>query len=205
MPGRPRQDHGSSDLINDHATGITRTPTFAKSTFAKSASLSPRTMANGVQFIPPQMDAHAGSTDKALRDSPAVGLIRDVGVLITMLRLLPSIVSPFQTTDKTAELYPWSWLNMRDAILQSLLMVIEASMLLLAPVALFVSMFLFPGGLLFAMIALSYAVIYIISLPMQGPRVVNEQPKMGPNPRPDERWLFINGCVTGYYPRLLTR
>ena len=195
MPGRRRQDQGSSGLITNYISANARTPS-TKSTAAECTR--PSTMPTRVTFIPAQRDAHAGSTAKALRESPAFGLIRDTRVLMGMLHYMPLIVSPFSTTDETAELYPWSWLNIRDAVLQSLLAIIQALMILLAPVAILLSAVV-PGALLVAMIAVPCAIVYVIALPMQGPRIVYEQPRMDLNRHPDERWLFVNGCLTGYY------
>lgn len=156
-------------------------------------------MANRVKFIPAQMDAHAGSTTaKAWRENPGFGLLRDVGVLTGKLKYLPLIVSPFRTTDEYAEFYMWSWVNIRDAILQILLAIIQAFMMLFVPVAVFASMLFLPGGLLVAMIAVCWGLVYVISLPMKGPRIVQEQPPVETGQHPDERWLFINGCLTGY-------
>ena len=192
MPGRPRQDQGSSGLITNHISANARTPC------TKSTAANPSTMPTRVRFIPAQRDAHAGSTTKALRESPAFGLIRDTRVLMGMLHYMPLIVFPFWTTDQSAELYPWSWLNIRDAVLQSLLAIIQALMIPLALVAILFSP-VAPGALLVAMIAVPCAIVYLIALPMHGPRIVSEQPKMDLNSHPDERWLFINGCLTGYY------
>lgn len=194
MPGRVRQDQGSCDPITNHTT-VKKGP-FATSTTEKCKT--PSTMGSRVKFIPAQMDAHAGSTTMAWRESPIFGLWRDMCVAKDMLYYMPLIVYPFRTTDKYAELYPWSWLNMRDAFLQTLLAVIQAVMILGAPVALFCTTFFFPGGLLLTLISACSILIYVISLPMQGPRIVQEYPRMVSDAHPDERWLFVNGCLTGY-------
>lgn len=183
-------------MITDHTAAITRTSS-AKSTAATCTNQY--TMANRVTFIPAQIDAHAGSTARAVNENPVHGLLRDTYVLVGMLKYIPQLVSPFRTTDKYAELYPWSWLNVRDAILQMLLAIIQAITILCAPFAILLSTFLFPGGLLVAMLAVPCALIYVITLPLMGPRVVHEQPRMESNRHPDERWLFLNGCMTGYY------
>lgn len=195
MPGRFRQDQGSCDPITNHTTAI-RKASFAISTAAKCPA--PSTMGNRVKFIPAQMDAHAGSTTRARRESPVFGLWRDIGVARDMVSYMPLIIYPFRTTDKYAELYPWSLLNIRDAVLQTLLAIIQAVMILGAPVALFCTTFFFPGGVLLALIAACWILIHVIALPMQGPRIVYEHPRMASDTHPDERWLFINGCLTGY-------
>lgn len=191
MPGRPRDQvssvHNTCELIT--STGITTTPT---SYYRASSS----TMAK-VSFIPAQMDGLASTTTEAARENPLRLLMRDAGVLIKMLRYLPCILLPFRIADPSAELY-MGMSNTRDTLLQSWLFLIETVLLLLAVPATLV----LPGGILIAVVALCCIVVRAICLPMHGPRIVrsamDRETVLAAKQHEDERWIFVNGCITGY-------
>ena len=134
---------------------------------------------------------------KAARQSPMRLMIQDAGVLLTMLPYLPNIFLPLKAKDSSDELY----MNMqgaRDTTLQGWLMIMETSVLLMAPLALLI----LPGLVSMTVIALYSLTVYLVSWPMEGPDVTYS--KMDDTTRAlaenhrDERWLFVNGTATGY-------
>ena len=149
-----------------------------------------------VSFIPAQMDGLASASTEAARESPLRLLFRDAGVLILNLRYLPWIILPFKTSDSSAELY-MSVSRTRDNLVQCWLFFVEAILLLLAVPAILV----LPGWISILAACLWCFVIRTICLPLQGPRVVHSKIDLeavtGARQHEDERWIFINGCMTG--------
>ena len=157
-------------------------------------------MAKKVKFIPSQMDPLAGSSTRADREHPIWLFLQDAGILISMLRYLPFIVVPFKTTDKHDELY-LSLGSARDALIHGMLFLLEAGLLLIVPVAILV----LPGGLLFILTALFVLLIRFICIPLKGSRMtcanMDRATQATAKLHEDERWVFINGCMTGYNTR----
>ena len=143
------------------------------------------------------MDRSAGTFAKASRQSPLRLLIRDAGVLVKMLPYLPLLVIPFRTSDEHAELY-MNFSGLHDTVLQSWLFCVESVLLFLVPVA----MLILPGGVFFFVSSLACVLIYVLSWPMQGSRIVyskmDETTIASTVNHEHERWLFINGCITGH-------
>jgi len=83
-------------------------------------------------------------------------------------------------------------------VLQSWLFCCELMLLLFVPVAYMV----LPGFLILSATAVTCLVIYSVSWPMQGPRMVysemDEATIKSAKEHENERWLFINGCMVGY-------
>lgn len=191
MPGLPKRQ--SYELLHDmyghHEPGITGLPPLPKPS-------APQNMADGVKYIPPQMDPLAGTSTRAARQSPIRLAIQDAGVLFTMLPYLPNVFLPFKATDPSNELY-LDLSGTRDMILQSWLLIMETVLLILGVPALLI----LPGIVSITAIALSSLVIYLISKPMEGPRVaysnMNDATLAIAEQHKDERWLFVNGCATG--------
>lgn len=156
---------------------------------------SPR-KARDVKYIPAQMDALTGSSISALHSSPTMLVLRDIRVLLSNLRYLPYIFIPLQSKSDDDELNPF-----RDGakvlLLQGWLFMVETLLLSLAlPVMLF-----FPGLYsLFAAVA-GLCFIYLMVIPIDGPRIVHSsvgrRTGKGVEEYQDERWIFINGCVVG--------
>ncbi|KAI9881295.1 MAG: hypothetical protein M1830_005581 [Pleopsidium flavum] len=150
-----------------------------------------------ISFIPAEMDGLASTTTEAARENPFRLLMRDAGVLIKMLLYLPWIILPFRTSDSSAELY-MSMPNTRDNLIQSWLFLMETVLLLLAVPATLV----LPGAILIAAVALCWIVIRVICLPTQGPRILHstmdQEAVMAAKQHEDERWIFVNGCITGH-------
>ena len=189
MPGLTYPEYDVPGFNSNHAEPITSISYLQKPTISS-------TMATNIKFIPPQMDTLAGTTTEAARKSPLRLLMQDARVLSSMLRYLPWIFVPFRTSDKDGELY-MSVKGTRDMILQSCLFIIEAVLLFLAPIAIFA----LPGSLLMLSGLLCSVLVYVISMPMQGPRIVyssmDQVTTESAKDHEDERWLFINGCITG--------
>jgi len=163
----------------------------------KLSAASPAKMSNSIKFIPPQLDRLAGTSTEASRENPIRLLIRDAGVLISMLRYLPSLFLPLRTGNKHAELYP-SPKGVRDILLQSWLFCTELMLLLVVPIAYMV----LPGLVILSGAAVACLVIYVVSWPMQGPRIVysemDDATIKSAKEHENERWLFINGTMVGY-------
>ncbi|MCJ1231582.1 hypothetical protein MMC12_008260 [Toensbergia leucococca] len=143
------------------------------------------------------MDAFTGTTMQATRESPLRIFLRDVGVLITMLRYVPWIFLPLKAPKSRKEL-ALSASNTRDVILQSWLFVMEMVILLLAIPAIL----LLPGSLTMCLAVMCCVCIKIVSLPMQGSRIVYSNMDAATilmtKQHEDERWLFVNGILAGH-------
>ena len=153
-----------------------------------------------VSFIPAQMDGVASTSTEAARDNPLRLLVRDAGVLFTNLPYLPWIILPFKTSDPSAELYLGKS-NTRDTVVQVWLLFLETILLLLA----IPSILVLPGGISVLAACLCCAMIQAICLPLQGSRIVHStmdsKTVKAAKQHQDERWIFINGCMTGYDPQ----
>ena len=143
------------------------------------------------------MDSLAGTSTQAARESPLRLLVRDAGVLLKMLRYLPWLFLPLKTADGSGELY-MSVKTTRDLMLQACLFIFEVILLVAAPIIGLV----LPGGLLLLATLLCCLGIRSLSLPMQGQRILyskmDEATVQSAKEHKDERWVFINGCMTGY-------
>ena len=191
MPGLPNYSHEPPSVTpNCLESNVTRTHPSAR-----VASIN--AMANKIKYIPPQMDALASTTTQASRENPLWLLMHDASVLASVLRYLPWTVLPFRTSDKSCELYMGPS-SARDLLLQSWLSVLEVAFLIAAiPIGL-----LLPGMLSVAIAMLCCGVIYVLAWPMQGPRIaysmMDDETVLSAEQRGSERWLFVNGCATGY-------
>lgn len=149
-----------------------------------------------VSFIPAQMDVLASSSTEAARETPLRFVLRDAGVLIQNIGYLPWIILPFKTSDSCSELY-MSVPHARDNMVQCWLFIIEAVLLLLAGPALLI----LPGCITIVAVYLCCVVVQAICLPLQGSRVVHSEMDreavMASKQHEGERWIFINGCMTG--------
>ena len=153
-------------------------------------------MAFTTTLIPAQMDAYAGTSLRASRESPVLLIIQDTITLIKMSGYLPWILLPLRPKNPTDE-FSANLLNFRDWILQGILFIIEVVFLLLAPIAYFV----LPGGASILLTAIVFGVIWVITIPWQGSRVtvsqMDEATTIMAKGHKHERWLFINGCIVG--------
>lgn len=153
-------------------------------------------LVGGIKYIPTQQDPMAASTTSATRQSPIRLLFQDADVLFRLLPYLPNVILPFRTKDPTSELYLSSLVGVRDMILQSWLLIIETALLLFALPAILI----LPGIVSMTGFALSCLIIWLISKPMEGPRIVyssmNDLTRAMAEQHRDERWLFVNGCIT---------
>lgn len=152
-----------------------------------------------VSFTPAQIDGLAASTLRQSRDSPLSLMYHDIQTLARNALFLPLMMMPLNTMDLKAETYP-NASNLRDMSLHMALMVLETTFLLLA-----VPAFLVLPGIVSTMIATTMAcVIGIMCLPMMGPRHMrsNTSNSMLEQYRhvSEERWIFMNGCMTRYGP-----
>lgn len=150
-----------------------------------------------IGFIPPQMDPEASTSTRALRENPLLLLIKDTGILITVLPYLPLLFFPLKTTDKSAELSTSKASFASYAILVALFMAELAGLLLAIPAFL-----VLPGGYFVALLVLFSFSIFLLALPTQGPRIVHsvvgDHRAESTASHNDERWLFVNGIATGH-------
>lgn len=150
-----------------------------------------------IKFIPSQMDTLAGTSTQAARESPFLLLLRDVGILLKMLPYIPYVIIPFFTSDKSAELY-LSFKGTSDIGLQGVLFVVEFLLLLFTVPAFLV----LPGTIILAAAGLAWLIIYVVAFPLHGSPIVYanmaDETKEKAKGLENEKWLFINGCLTGY-------
>jgi hypothetical protein len=162
-----------------------------------STSISSSTMAKPIKFIPPQIDPLASTSTEAARKNPLRLLLQDLGVLIKMMRYLPWTIIPFRTSNKGAELYI-SPTNMLDIVLNSWLVVFQSILLLIAIPAFII----LPGGVFLLSAALCIVVILVTAWPMQGQRIaysrMDERTAAIAKRHGSERWVFVNGIMTGW-------
>ena len=193
MPGLLNQDHEKPNSISHELhqeTNITRAPPAKLENPVFSLA-----MANGVRFIPPQIDALATTTTEAARTNSFRLLLQDLGILISKLPYLPRLILPFKSSDRSANLY-WSLRGTRDVVLQSWLFLFEACILVFAiPALLFLPGFVFIGAAV-----LCSSAIFLAAWPMHGSRFVyskmDENTVARAEKRKNERWIFVNGCTT---------
>ena len=191
MPGLPTYSHESPSFAHVHLEPhVMRALPPAKSALKTS-------MAGNIKYIPPQMDVLASTTTPASRQNPFRLLLHDAGVFSTLLRYLPWIIIPFRTSDNSCELYMGPS-SARDLLLQSWLSILEVAFLVAAiPVVL-----LLPGILSAAVAMMCCVIIYVLSWPMQGPKIaysmMDDATVLSAEQHGSERWLFVNGCATGY-------
>lgn len=193
MPGLRSQDHGlpnSTGHETHQQIKITRTPL---PTSAKA--LPSLAMENAIEFIPSQMDVLSSTTTEAARKSPLRLLTQDVAVLITKLPYLPWIMVPFLTSDPDAELY-LSLRGIRDIILQSWLSILELAVMFFTIPALLV----LPGIMFIWVATIFFMLICIAAWPMHGSKLVyskmDEMTMAKAQQHENERWIFVNGCMT---------
>lgn len=193
MPGFPNnQGYEQLDAsVNAyHEADITRRATIARPTEIPN-------MASNIKYIPSQMDPLAGASTSAARQNPLRLMIQDAGVLITMLPYLPNIFLPLRANDESSELY-LNFQGARDMLLQCWLFIMEMNLLLMAAPALL----MLPGAVSITAIALCCLTVYLVAYPMEGPRITESKmdslTEAMAGQHKDERWLFINGCATGY-------
>ena len=151
-----------------------------------------------VRYIAPQMEPYSSTFTAAAAHSPSRLFLRDAAVLITMFGYLPNIFLPLKIQQNLEEDY-FTKTKLRDIILQCLLCLIEVIIVLVAPVCLLA----LPGLLSLALMAVCWLLISLLMFPMQGPRVsysksIDQSPASAPEPS-SERWVFVNGIMTGHY------
>lgn len=190
----------SHDQHWGHGVRVTSKRSTKPSRYAVSAfTTAGSTAACRVKYIPSQMDTISAITStKAARENPVRLLFQDALVLLRMLKYMPWLILPFWTTVPDAELYMLSIGAVIDLFLQGLLFVLEAAILVMAPVLLLV----LPASVSASVAVFTSLLIYVISRPMSGPRIVysqmNEATTAGAEGYKDERWLFVNGCLVGH-------
>ncbi len=159
-------------------------------------SRMPNSLKQQVSFIPTQTDGLASATTEAARHNPFQLLLRDIAVLTKNLHYLPLIVWPLEKKS-SAKLYN-SESNAKENVIQCFLVVLEAILLIIAIPAILI----LPGALFVLAAFLCCLLIYVICLPFRGSRilhsVMDEETMMSAKQHENERWIFINGCITGF-------
>lgn len=158
---------------------------------------TPAIMASAVQYYPPQMDPHAGTSTRALREGPIWLLLQDAGVLLKMLRYMPNIVLPIKAAspdDELATNAAGTW----ETFVQAFLIIFEVVLLLVTPIGIIMS----PGLLFIPVLFLAYGIIWLICWPLHGPDIcfsnMDAETAALAQTHTDERWVFVNGCATNH-------
>ena len=188
MPWLP--DHTINGGSSVHKTALKGQPT------PISRPPPPLAMADGVTYIPTQMDPLASASVRAARQDPIRLMFEDAVVLLRLRLYVLNIFAPFSTKDRDAEFYP-SLANAKVGLLQTLLALVQVLFLVLVIPA-FVSL---PGSVFLAATALCCLACYLISWPMHGPSInfsnMDDVTKAHAEQHRDERWVFVNGICTG--------
>lgn len=152
-------------------------------------------MPSRISYLPSQLDPLAGTSTRAARLSPTRLVLDDFAVLFHCLRYLPGIITPFWTRDKTDELYSGPS-NARDIFLQFLLFFMQVAFLISAIPAILC----LPFSILISFAVLACLAMILVASPMQGPRIayskMDDATMAMAEQHKDERWVFINGCIT---------
>lgn len=155
-----------------------------------------------VSYLPSQIDGEAASSSLNFRSSPWKLLYADIKLVLTLCPWILVLCVPMRTTNPFSELYP-SWANVWQLVLHFCLSVLGLVWLLVVvPVALGA-----PGIGFLAFMGLYCAITAVVCIPLNwGSRVI-ESAVDGVQKKPGERWLFVNGIITGrhwlqgmYYP-----
>ncbi|KAL8677803.1 MAG: hypothetical protein Q9186_005810 [Xanthomendoza sp. 1 TL-2023] len=159
---------------------------------------SPFAIMASIKFIPHQMGPVTQYSTRALRSGPLWLLIKDAGILLTVLPYLPLLFFPRNTAAyDDREKGTSKFKSRRDSAIQCLLCLLEALLLVLFIPAL-ISL---PTILFIAAALLSILLLGLIAWPAQGPRILHSAESNTATPtadqHPHERWLFINGICTG--------
>ncbi|KAL8724975.1 MAG: hypothetical protein Q9166_007649 [cf. Caloplaca sp. 2 TL-2023] len=154
-------------------------------------------MAN-IKFIPPQTGPVTNYTTRALRSGPLWLLLKDTGILITVLPYLPLLFFPLNTKAKDEKQKSASqFKSSRDTAIQVLLFLLQTILLVLfVPALISLPVFLFAAAALLCIL-----IFRLIAWPTQGPRILHSSVPASTSPTADrhsrERWVFINGICTG--------
>ena len=183
-----------SDLINSEDDAHEAETTRSSAPLKSQASAD---MATEVQYYPARMAPVADTSTRALRESPLWLVIKDAGVLFTMLPYLPNIFLPFKASSPDDELAispAGSW----EMLIEAFLLVLESLLLIVVPLG----SLIFPGFLILPAFLVACLLIYLTCWPLQGPDLcystVDTTTSTLAGNRSDERWLFVNGCVTNH-------
>ena len=179
-----------------HPSILTRSAMDSKS-HSTNRGRSHSTRAQHVRYIVPQMDPVAGTFTQAAAQSPSRLFVSDAVVLLSECRYLPNVLLPRTRYKNSNEDY-LAKTKTRDVILQCLLFIIELVMILIIPLGLVI----LPGLFSILLMAFCWLIIKLLLLPMQGARVtyskINEQDSADVIGHEGERWIFVNGIMTGH-------
>ncbi|KAI5818249.1 hypothetical protein BZA77DRAFT_307766 [Pyronema omphalodes] len=148
-----------------------------------------------VAYSPPQTEANQLS-DIDIGRSPFRLFLRDIMLVISLLRHLPGMFTPLRTTNPLAELYLGSRRNIEElllhfflGILGLLLVLITIPLMIAAPLLVF-----------FLFLVICNCLLCLLSLPLnRGARTLTSKPLPGSPQTPEERWIFVNGVCVGNY------
>ena len=154
-------------------------------------------MVAAIQYYPAQMDPFAGTSTRALRESPLWLMIQDAGVLFKMLRYMPNIILPIKASsadDEMAVNAAGSW----ELVIQGFLIVFEVILLFATPIGILMS----PGILFIPVLLLACGLVCLVCWPLHGPDVcysiMDAATTTLAEKHTDERWVFVNGCATNH-------
>ena len=161
-----------------------------------------------ITYLPGQVDRQADISASANFNSPIFALARDAWVFARMLPYIPQIFFPLSTNEPTHEFYPSSR-NVMAKVAIALASIIEVVLLLAFPIFLFLPL---PPLLLIAGVLAISGFIWLLMWHTQGADVIMSRMDIvqdpdsgqtadlrpiGPGHFKNERWLFLNGIMTG--------
>lgn len=151
-------------------------------------------MAN-IEFVPPQMGPVTSYSTRALRSGPLWLMVKDAGVLSTVLPYLPWLFLPMTTGDKRDNYLRLQ--SKRDIAIQGILLVLHIILAILFLPALW----LLPGLVFILLATLCILLTRLIAWPTQGDRIresrMDDSTLKLSQQHTHERWVFINGICTG--------
>lgn len=162
----------------------------------KSSDHVHRMQSQEVCYVAPQTKPISGTFAQAEAQSPSRLFFSDAGILLSNLRYLPHVLLPLTKYKNSKEDYltKTKW---KEIILQCALLFIETIIALTMPIACIV----LPGLFCIVIIVVCWFIITLLLLPLQGSRILYsvkiEQDSATSPHHPNERWVFVNGIMTG--------
>lgn len=148
-----------------------------------------------VQFLPSQVDPAIETTPLPYTASPLQLLRADLILFFKNILLFPTLIFPLTPfgSGELDELYP-SWLNIREILLHTLIVIVQAVFLISLPFCV-----VYPSGLILAYSGLFLAVNRLLSRVLNGKEayLTSNVPVDRLPEHDDECWLYVNGVGVG--------
>jgi hypothetical protein len=122
-------------------------------------------------------------------------MMRDISILFRLQVYFPAVFMPIATTTQNLRTHA-TWLNLRDSMIHITLFLLEVLML----TTVIPAFTILPGIAFVSVTAACCGMIYVVSMPIRGPRTVKSSLDSTTLSHvgqfEDERWLFINGIAS---------